>query len=446
MRERTDLWGCPVTTEDASAVDGLNATLMAYMGMRVDIGDHLKSVFAADPDMPMALIVKGAFLKMFATAAMDEGARRTLAAARDAVTRRPVSTREEGHLSALTDWVAGDMESACRSWEAILVDHPRDVLALKLSQLNRFYLGVGKDMRNAVGRAWYAWDESVPGYGFIAGSYAFALEESGDYARAEPMGRRAIEMEPADIWAAHAVAHVMEMTGRSDEGLAWLNGLKDHWGSIHNFVHHAHWHRALFALDLGDVQQALAIFDNDVWTDKVEDYLDLSNGASLLWRLEERGADIGHRPDAVAELALKKARDHGLVFADCHVALALAMAGRGEALSDFLDDLTRFATRSGTQAQVAADVGRTLCMAAVADAAGDAGQAVELLLSVRPHLHRIGGSHAQRDLFERMLIVNAIRSERIALSRALLSERRENRPEDDWARALGDHLAFAKTA
>lgn len=439
--ERNDLWGCPVTTESADAVDALNATLLAYLGMRVDIGDHLKSVFAADPDMPLALIVKGAFLKMFATAAMEEGARKTLAAANDAVVRRPVSTREEGHLSALASWVDGDMEAACRGWEEILVDYPRDVLALKLSQLNRFYLGVGKDMRNAIGRTWYAWDESVPGYGFIAGSYAFALEEAGDYARAEPMGRRAINLEPADVWAAHAVAHVLEMTGRSADGLAWMNGLKDHWGEIHNFVHHAHWHRALFALNTGDAEGALAIFDQDVWTEKVEDYLDLSNGASLLWRLEERGVDIGRRPDTVADLALKKARDHGLVFADCHVALALAMAGRGEEMSDFLDDLDRFAARSGTQAQIAADVGRTLCMAVVADAAGDADQAVDLLLSARPRLHRIGGSHAQRDLFDRMLIANAIRSGRSTLSRALLSERRETRPMDPWAQSFSSGAA-----
>ncbi len=441
--ERKDQWGNPVTAANAEAVDALDGTLMAYMAMRTDIGDRLKSVFAADPDMPMALIVKGAFLKMFATAAMEEGARKTLGATREAIARRPVSAREEAHLSALAAWVDGEMEAACRGWEAILVDYPRDVLALKLSQLNRFYLGVAKDMRNAAGRAWYAWDATVPGYGFIAGSYAFALEEAGEYARAERLGRRAIDLEPADIWAAHAVAHVLEMTGRSADGLSWLDGLRDQWGQIHNFVHHAHWHRALFALDCGDVTKALAIFDNDVWTDRVEDYLDLSNGASLLWRLEECGIDIGRRADPVADLALKKARDHGLVFADCHVALALAMAGRAEELSDFLDDLDRFAARQGTQAQVAADVGRSLCMAVLADAAGDAEQVIDLLLAARGDLHRIGGSHAQRDLFERLLIANTMKAGRPALARALLSERLEARPSDAWGKARRTRLAAA---
>lgn len=234
------------------------------------------------------------------------------------------------------------------------------------------------------------------------------------------------------MWSAHAVAHVLEMQGRSEEGLAWLDGLRGHWGSVHNFVHHAHWHRALFALDMGDAEQALAIFDADVWTDKVADYLDLSNGAALLWRLAEHGVDTGGRGEGVARLAEDLSRDHGLVFSDCHIALALAQVGRRDCLSDFLDDLERGVPRSGTQARVMREVGRSLCMAAIADADGDAARVVDLIWSVRMHLNRIGGSHAQRDLYERMLIVNAMRAGRGALVRALLSERLERRPADAW--------------
>lgn len=431
-----DQWGNPVTADTREAVEALDGTVMAYLAMRVDIGDRLKEAFAADPEMPMALVTKVAFLKMFATAAMEEAANKTLTKAQDVFGKRDVSEREEAHLSAVSAWVRGEMEEACLRWEAILVDHPRDVFALKLSQLNRFYLGIGKDMRDAIGRAWYAWDQQVPGYGFMAGSYAFALEEAGDYARAEPLGREAVDIDPADVWAAHAVAHVLEMQGRSAEGLTWLDGLRTHWGDIHNFVHHAHWHRALFALDSGDSERALAIFDQDVWTDRVEDYLDLSNGAALLWRLRERGVPVEDRTGSVADLAEQKMADHGLIFSDCHIALALAQDGRPEPLSAFLDDMAEVAQGQGTQARVAKSVGQTLCRAAAADAQGEADVAIDLLLSARPQLYRIGGSHAQRDLFERMLIANTIKAGRGNLAKALISERLEARPGDTWGRAV----------
>lgn len=435
MTVYTDQWGNPVTAESREAVDALDATLMAYLAMRVDIGDRLKECFAADPTMPMALVTKIAFLKMFATAPMQEAAEKTLAKARAVFAERDTAPREVAHLEAVAAWVSGEMEAACIRWEAIAIDHPRDVFALKLSQLNRFYLGIGKDMRDAIGRAWYAWDEAVPGYGYMAGSYAFALEEAGDYARAEPLGRRAVELEPADVWAAHAVAHVLEMQGRSEDGLAWLDGLKGNWGKIHNFVHHAHWHRALFALDSGDADQALAIFDQDVWTEKVEDYLDLSNGAALLWRLKERGVDIGDRGQAVADLAERRSVDHGLVFSDCHIALAFSLAGRSERAAAFLSELPAVARGEGTQARVMAEVGKALCEAAMVEAKSP-GDAVSLLLSARPSLHRIGGSHAQRDLFARMLIVNAIDDDRTNMAKALLSERLESRRDDSWGTAV----------
>lgn len=445
MAARVDLWGNPVTVASAAAVDHYNNAILSYLGMRVDIGDHLKACFDADPDMPMAWLTKGAFLMMFATEQMRAGAERAVAKVQALTGLTP---REEAHLDALSTWIAGDMERACRVWEAILIDHPRDVMAFKLSQLNRFYLGVGRDMRDVAARLWYAWDEAVPGYGYIAGCYAFSLEEAGDYARAEPIGRHAVELQPDDIWAAHAVGHILEMQGRSAEGLAYLDGLVSNWGAIHNFVHHAHWHRALFALDMGDADRALEIFDRDVWTDRVEDYLDLSNGAALLWRLLEAGVDVGARWQDVGRLAADKSDDNGLVFADCHIALALANAAgddaqRQAALGAFITATGDRSQGSGTQAQVMATVGHSLCEAVAADAHGDSDRVVALLSSVRHGLYRIGGSHAQRDLFERMLLSNALKSARIPLARALLSERMENRPKDSWGRQKQDNPLLA---
>ncbi|MDF1747404.1 MAG: tetratricopeptide repeat protein [Alphaproteobacteria bacterium] len=433
MSEFQDRWGCPVTAGSQDAVIAYEETILSYLAMQTDIADRLDSLFALDPSMPMAMILKASLVKMLATAEMQETAVSLALQAHECVAKIPVTDRESAHLSALNAWLEGEMETACMRWEAILIDHPRDVLAIKLSQLNRFYLGDAGQMRDALARVWYAWDNSVPAYGFIAGSYAFALEESGAYERAERLGRDAVALEPADIWSAHAVAHVLEMQGRAAEGLEWLNNLRKHWGAVHNFVHHAHWHRALFALGLGDTANALAIFDGDVWTDKVADYLDLSNGASLLWRIQEAGIDTQDRESSVAKLAKALSRDHGLVFADCHIALSLAQAGCMEDVSDFLDELDRFSGKPGTQSRVMADIGRMLCMASVADAAGDAQGVVDLMLPCRHDIRRIGGSHAQRDLFYRMLVRNILQLQQVPLARALLSERLEVQAGDYWA-------------
>ncbi len=436
MATHRDSWGQAVTAADPAAVERLDGAILAYCGMRTDIGDRMKTVFAADEDMPMALAAKGAFLKMFATAKMDAAAAKTVEQLRAVVAEGEATARERAHLDALARWVAGDLEGACDGWEALTVEHPRDLLALKLAQLNRFYLGDSAGMRGGIARALHAWDEDVPGYGYLMGSYAFALEEDGAYDHAERTGRAAIEIDAEDVWAAHAVAHVMEMQGRAGDGLGWLDGLKGHWGAIHNFKHHAHWHRALFALDLGRFDEALSIYDADIWTEIAGDYLDISNAASLLWRLQEEGVDVGARWQPIAELSAERAEEHALVFATCHFALALAADDRTEALARLKAAQEQHADTHGDSFALVWDrVGRAIVAAIEALRVDHPDEAVDRLLPVRAEIIRVGGSHAQRDLFERMLVSAALAAGRGALARALLSERLERKPESRWSRA-----------
>ena len=106
-------------------------------------------------------------------------------------------------------------------------------------------------MHDVVARALPAWDAAMPDYGFVLGCHAFGLEETGDYEAAERAGREAVERNPADIWAAHAVQHVFEMTGRPRDGIAWTEQLEANWRGCNNFAYHALWHRCLFLLELG---------------------------------------------------------------------------------------------------------------------------------------------------------------------------------------------------
>ena len=48
-------------------------------------------------------------------------------------------------------------------------------------------------LRDRVAQVLPAWDPSTPGYGYVLGMYAFGLEETALYSRAEDTGRRALE-------------------------------------------------------------------------------------------------------------------------------------------------------------------------------------------------------------------------------------------------------------
>ncbi|WP_425405199.1 tetratricopeptide repeat protein [Hwanghaeella sp.] len=432
MTTYVDGWGNDWTAASGEAAAGLQETILNYLGMSVETGDRLKDTFGHDPAMPMAHVLKGYFGKFFATEKMEAMAVGALADVRRIASEGSVTPQENLHIDALAAWIRGDMEGAIALWERILLDHPLDVMAAKLVQYCQFYLGDGPAMRNSLARVMYAWNEEVPGYGFILGSYAFALEESGVYDRAEAAGRRAVEINPADIWAAHATAHVLEMQCRSAEGESFMAALEPHWGKIHNFKHHAQWHRALFMLDMGRYQDCLAQYDAKVWTEVAGDYLDISNGVALLWRLQEEGIDVGDRWRLLADLSAERTEEHKLAFADAHFLAALLNAGEREQAEEMRASMERYTHKKETQARVTKQVGLAIADAFLAIDAGKPGDAVDKLYPVRDRVRLLGGSHAQRDFFDRLLVRAALSAGRHAEARHVLSERLENRPNARW--------------
>jgi tetratricopeptide (TPR) repeat protein len=451
----SDARGLAVTAANPEAVAALDATIAAYCGMRLDTGDHLKRALAADPEFLFAHTLKGYFMMLFARRDFVARAATALAAAEAAARAVGGTARERSHLAALRDWVHGDWRQALARWEAILVDHPRDLVAIRLAQYSALYKGDSEGLRDSVARVLHAWDVGVPGYGFVLGAYAFGLEEAGDFAAAERAGRRAVELNPADVWAAHAVAHVLEMQDRPREGIGWIDGLDGEWGELHNFVFHIRWHRCLYHLDLGHYDAVLALYDRDVRAESTDDYLDISNAVALLWRLEQLGVAVGRRWAELAERSAGRLDDHVLVFADLHYLLALAAHGDDVGVERWLASSRRYAERGGeTQAAAMAEPGLALAAASLAHRRGDWGRAVDLLLAQRPAIRHIGGSRAQRDLWEQMLIDAALKDGRFKLARALLSERTQLRPRNAWgwrhaalaAAGVGDEAAATAAA
>ena len=429
-----DCRGLALTAKSPEAVEAWDRTVRSYLGMRRDTGDRLKEAYAADADMAMAHCLRGYFMLLFSEAGRWAAGRKSLAKARQAAADRPVTAREAAHIAALDRWASGDMTGATALWDGILADHPRDLLAMRLAHYTHFYSGDSVAMRDSLARIMHAWDPTVPDYGFVAGCYAFALEEDGDYARAEQRGREAVGINPDDPWGTHAVAHVMEMQGRQAEGIAWLSGLEPHWTQVQNFRFHLWWHRALFHLELGDCDAVLDLYDRGVREEETGDYLDLTNAVALLWRLESEGVNVGDRWLEVSAHCAEHATDQLLAFVDAHHAVALARTGDRGTLADLLAGAEAAAQAEGSQAPVYREVAIPVCEAAAAYGDGDYGRAADLLGGVRYELRRLGGSHAQRDLFVQMTVEANIRAGRTARAKALIAERAERRPTSAWTR------------
>ncbi len=428
MTTRTDCRGLEINAASDEAVAGFDRTVGAYLGLRMDTGDHLKATLEADPYFVMANVLRGYFMLLFASRKLLGRALSSLEAAREAVRENGCNRREKLHIEALDAWASGDQKHALDIWDAIVTEWPRDVLALKLSEYWNFYLGDCRGMREVQARVAPAWDESVPDYGKVLGMSAFALEECGAYEEAERRGRRAVEIDPTDIWATHAVAHVMEMTGRQRDGISWVDGKAADFDGCNAFANHLWWHRALFYFELGRFDAVLDLYDREVLPSDAFEYLDICNAVSILWRLEEEGVDVGDRWGRVADAASERADDLQLVFTDVHYAMAFAAAGRKDMLDALIAGAEAFAqSAAGTQAEVMAGYGLALCRAAAASRSEDWETAVGLLYPRRRGISAIGGSHAQRDLFRRVLIHAAENAGRDRLASSLLAERCEEK-------------------
>jgi tetratricopeptide (TPR) repeat protein len=415
-------------------VADLDDAVSAYLGARADTRDRLKAVLAQDPGCVMGHCLDG---YLHVQSSGHEAAQRGRAALARARAAHPASTlpaREAGHLAALDAFSNGDLRGAVGCWDALLAQHPRDLVALRVSQFTLSYLGESRRMLDTVARVLPSWDAAVPGYGYFLGCHAYALEECAEYDRAEEMGRRAVELNPADIWAAHAVAHVNEMQGRVRDGIRWIASMSSEWRDCGNFALHLRWHEALYLLELEEYDRVLQLYDREVRAQPTDEYLDIVNAVSLLWRLEQADVDVGARWRELAERGRAHADDHMLVFVDLHYLMALAAAGDAAAVSTFVESCERFAREGAcTEAEVMATVGLPLAQAVIAHRKRNYREVVRLLAPIRGEILRIGASHAQRDVFQQLLIDAAWRGGQLDVAAELLAERIAHRPSNMWA-------------
>jgi len=375
------------------------------------------------PDDAMGPLAKGYMLLMLARRELRIGAMDALAEGRRRLFIRP-DARAAHYATGLAAWLSGNPRGAIAAMERVIGDNPMDAMAVKISHAIRFMLGDADGMRRSLARVVSVYTENQPHAGFIKGCYAFALEETGEYEEAEKIGRKAVELEPSDAWGRHAVAHVYEMTGRAREGLVWLSDERQ-WEHCNNFAFHLHWHVGLFHLELGRPGEALRLYDQAIRAERTDDFRDIANATSMLQRIELEGVSVGNRWDELADLAEGRIGDRQLVFADLHYLIALLGAGRFSSAETLVSGLMN-ATADGLNGDLSAKIGAPLAAGLVAFRAGRMDEAVSLLSPLRPILHEIGGSHAQRDVFEQIYVEALVRSGASA-AEPILSARRDNR-------------------
>jgi tetratricopeptide (TPR) repeat protein len=407
------------TAEAAAPFDRAVRAFNLVHGDAVGLFDEARE---AAPDFAMAHLGKAWVF----TIANDPGLRLEAAALVETARSLTLNDREQAHLAALSHLVDGTRAVAVKVLDRHLMRYPFDLVAHQGAALTDGFLGRFHWVRDRSARALPFWSKDQPGYGTLLAMHGFGAEEAGDYALAEDESR---EFEPLSFWPHHTVAHVMEMTGRPEDGLGWMAAREKLWsGPGHMNEVHIWWHKALFHLELGQYDAALALYDGPMRATQRPVALSLTNATALLWRLDTLGCDIGERWLEQAEMWQAHADGKCLVFADIHAAMADLRSGQ-EALAE-----RRLATMRETAASTveAAGLYRTVGIPIVEGLAafhrGDYAKAVELLLRVRFDLWQIGGSHAQRDVVNWTLTEAAIRAGQNDIALSLAHERLATRP------------------
>lgn len=423
---------------------GFSSYSRAVRELQCFIGDPVGSVdraIAEDPGFVMAHVFKGYLFGL----ATEREATAVAKACHEAALPLAATTREQAHVAALGHLADGRWHKAARVLEDIAIEFPLDALALQTGHQIDFFTGNARMLRDRIGRALPSWQSDMPGYHAILGMQAFGLEEMGDYARAEKLGRTAVDIEPRDGWAQHAVAHVMEMQSRQKDGILWMRANPEAWTRESFLQVHNWWHLALFHYDLGEIDEVLALYDGPIYGERSMLALNMVDASAILWRLHLGGVDVGERWTALAANWVPMASAGHYAFNDAHAMMAFVGAGLEAPARNLLEAQREAMRGKDDNAAFTRDVGHPLTLAIKAFGEGNYAGTIRLIRPIRAIAHRFGGSHAQRDVIDLTLIEAALRSGDGALARALAAERALARPDSPLS-ALFSRRATALAA
>jgi tetratricopeptide (TPR) repeat protein len=352
-----------------------------------------------------------------------------------------LNEHEALHADVVNCWASSDLKRSARVLERLVTGYPEDVAAVKMAQDTYFFLGQGMAMRSSVAASLARLNRSGGGgssnplKGYVHGMMAFAFEESNMYPEAQREALEALKLNPRDTWAIHNYAHCLEMQAKSQEGLKWMLDRQPDWEPCQSLACHQYWHTALFHISNEHFDEAVALLDEQVLSRCVAgcSSLDLHDAASMVYRMElvdlfgktgkqsEGDNDNNKRWSGVYELCKSHKRDHLIGFNDAHFMMSYLGAGDLGAARELIETIDETPGLNEGQTVV-----KPLLEAMYKFKQGAYGECVELLEPIRFEIVKIGGSHAQRDVFEQLLLVAGLKSDKSAhnkLAERMLVER-----------------------
>ena len=464
---QADERGIPSGSACADARAAAERALQALVGDGAVPLQALDEAMALDPGWGLPHTMKAGWLLAACDPALLDEASAHLTHARALSARAPA--RERAHLEAQQSVLEGRWSAACRTWGELLVQHPRDALALHWAQHWDLVRGDAAAALARPAQALPQWDESDPLHPALLGLLAFGLQENNHFSAAEDAARRALAGGTAAPRAALAVAHAMQAQGRFDDGSAWLRQTQPQWADAPTLAPRLWWHKALFRLEALDTAGVLRLLDAPLAAGDPAALVREPAGdpappqrpeliahprrldlAALLWRLHLLGEDVSARCAALLRgWPLEQEHAGFWAFNDLHVVVALLGAGDTGRAEGWLARCAARAllpeeARRGNHA-VAREVGLPLVRALLAFARGEADAAAEQLWPLRGRAVALGGSRVQRELLDHTLLAAVARGARSgtrAIGRALRNERSLTRPPTPlarhWRQAAGE--------
>jgi tetratricopeptide (TPR) repeat protein len=414
-----DVRGLSLSAPSSAAVERFDALMDDLYYYRLGVQDRLDALLQEFPELVLAHVLKGYSLMTEGTLDAHPKARAHLLQAE----ALPANPRERLHQEALRAWIAQDSSARAAAWEQILVEWPLDLLALRQYTGTLFWTGDKRHQAEVSAGVASHWGPQTPGHGHFLSAHAFAMEEVGHYTVAERCAREALALQPQDLWALHGLVHVFEMQGRVREGIELLSDAARFLDDYNLFRGHLWWHSSLFQISQARFDEALDLFDREVYPQSSAFYLDIQNGASLLARLEFQGVDVGlARWERLAQGSLVNATQSTIWFTSMHHVMALMRSGRVSAVQSTFDYLSSAAARS-TQAALAHE----LAQAGAAFYQDKLREALERMLAVRQRHGELGASHAQQDIYDQIMVTAALQLGDLPRVRQLLKARLSTR-------------------
>ena len=402
-----------ISTDSSEAMTDCKAAQRGIVYRRSDAMASLTRARDSDPECAFTQALYGLMLSSARKASLAPQVSEALQLAKSHMSS--ASKREQHYVAALEAATIGNPLTAASIYESILAEHPTDLIALTFLQGELFWAGEMPRSAKSSQALLKHWHPHMPDHAAFLANRAFDLEETNEFDAAETAGREAIELDKHNIWAAHAVAHVLYMQNRADDGVSWLQQLNGHWENANQMQFHLWWHHCLFLIEQGKHADVLALYDSHVRNAEhpliqttPDLFLDIQNSASLLWRLETAGVNVANRWQELANVVTPRIEDINSPFTSAHFALVMAAIDDKAACKQLLHAMQSYvADHQQSELAVSVQAAVPAAQAAILHREGKHAEVISTLLPHISTLEKMGGSHAQQDVFYQLLFDSA---------------------------------------